>query len=236
MDFVSFISTRVLSSDARICAPPGEIAVSGQRNIIVATPMRSGTHIAMDMVLNSLPRYRRYPLYINLDAFLVRGHDKRMAEPEGLLNAGYVIKTHFPSGRVAGFRDEMAALARQSLVVVVNRPEAEIRKSLERWAATKPGMSRIQNQLTNLDAELAAFHAFWGEFSPYQITFRDLFDPARCQTIVADIARLTNHPEPYRKVPAPPVSRPMLVYVNKALTRTLGRHAPRIDTSIQALR
>ena len=50
------------------------------------------------------------------------------------------------------------------------------------------------------------------------------------------IARLTGHTEPFAHNPALPVSRAMQVYLNKGLTRILGHRAPRIDTSIRALR
>ncbi len=233
MSLVNFIGSRIITAEAaRISAPPGTIIRGGYRNIVLATPMRSGTHIAMDLIMNNLPRYRRRPLYINLDTLLLRD----LARDTLYDAAGYVVKTHFPSGRVRNFRPQIERLARQSLVVIVHRPTAEIRASLQRWVDAGPDLPRIRKQLANLESELAEFHTFWQAFSPYNVTFRDLFDAERCQVIVSDIARLTDHPDTYCKTPLVPVSKPMLVYLNKALTRTLGRHAPRIDTTIRSLR
>jgi hypothetical protein len=239
MGFTAFIGQKLLPTESqRVSAPPGEIEMANRRSILLATPMRSGTHITMDLIMNALPQYRRKPLYINLDAYLLQDKHRGAAVDIGrdLGQAGYVIKTHFPSGRVATKQTQMEAVARAALVVVVDRPTEDIRQSLERWVAAEPGLPRITRQLVNLDAELEAFHAFWSQFNPYRIAFRDLFDAARCAAIVADIARLTEHPEPFTHNPAPPVSRAMQVYMNKGLTRILGHRAPRIDTSIRALR
>lgn len=235
MSLFNFIGRKLLRKDqARVLAPPGQITIGGRMNILLATPMRSGTHVTMDLLLNSMPLYRRLPLYVDLDRFLRRGMHRAVGGD--ITRAGYVLKTHFPAGQTEAITAEVTRLAEAGCVVVVDRPAAEIRRSLERWNAEEPGLKQIAQQLAGLDDELAAFEAFWSRFAPYRIAFRDLFDPQACARIVTEIgARTGQAPEeitPPRLAPR----HPGAIYLNKALTRALGRHAPRIDTTIRALR
>jgi hypothetical protein len=233
MQLANFIGSRILQHDtARVCAPPGKITGNGRRNIIVATPTRSGTHLVIDLIANSIPAYRRNPLYISLDSMDPLGSPGQPA----LLDTGYVIKTHYPSNKRRHPREKITELAQGSLVIVVHRPADEIRRSLERWVADEPDLHTLRRQLERLDDEIAEFEVFWRDFSPYVIEFRDLFDPVRAQAIVADIARLTSSEVRAGAAGSVPVARPALVYINKALTRLLGRLAPRVDTTIRALR
>lgn len=191
--------------------------------------MRSGTHLAMDMIFNSLMEYRRKPLYLNLDGLMRRGVD--LAHLQG---AGYVIKTHHPTGGKVADDPALVALIQESVVLVVRRSRADIRRSLERWVLADPDIRRFRVQLENIDAKIEAFEEFWQRFSPYRIDYEDIFDRQRCQTIINDIASLTGHPKSPRRPPSVPVSHRSLMYTNKVLTRLLGRYAPRIDTTIRA--
>ena len=54
-DLSNFIGRTVLPfTNPRVVAPPGTPGHHGRPNLIVATPMRSGTHILIDLILNNL--------------------------------------------------------------------------------------------------------------------------------------------------------------------------------------
>jgi hypothetical protein len=58
-DLTHYISTHLLPfTNPRVVCPPGTVTAQGRPNIIVATPMRSGTHILSDMILNNIPAYQ----------------------------------------------------------------------------------------------------------------------------------------------------------------------------------
>jgi hypothetical protein len=232
MGLVNTISSRYLRhSNPRVSAPPGAWVANGKRNIIVATSMRSGTHLMIDLILNSFPEYRRKPLYLNLDKL-------PLGTPEvpDLHNCGYVIKTHYPANAKRQQPERVAELARDSLVIVVKRPVEDIRKSLSRWIAEEPDHVLLRRQLENLDAEINQFDAFWSALSPYVVEYRDLFDADRNRQVVAEIGRRLGHDSPGDPQPVLPLSNRYRVYLNKALTRLVGYRAPRIDTTIRAMR
>lgn len=233
MQLSNFIGRSFLkNSNARTSCPPGKLMPNGNRSIIVASPMRSGTHLAIDLILNSLPTYRRKPLYVVLDH---RDFDA-YAKTTDLHHAGYIVKTHFPNGNREQMASAIQNLAKESVVVVVRRPVDDIRKSLIRWRDAEPGLKGISRQLENLDGEIIDFERFWKGFSPYVIEYSDLFDPQNCRKIVTDIAKLADCVPRERSGALVPVRSKHLVYINKALTRVFGRHAPRIDTTIRSLR
>lgn len=233
MRLANLIGSRFLRHDTpRVSAPPGVCVKNGNRNIIVATSMRSGTHLVIDLILNSFPAYRRAPLYLNLDRLPSLGTG---SQPD-LRDMGYVIKTHYPANRRRQSPDRVAELARGSLVIIVRRPLEDIRKSLSRWIAEEPDHKLLRKQLDNLDAEVAEFHDFWAGLSPYVIDYGDLFDVDKNRAIVIDIAASLGIAAPEGLTSVVPLSNRYRVYLNKAMTRLIGHRAPRIDTTIRAMR
>jgi hypothetical protein len=231
----NLIGSRYLSfQNPRVVSPPGTVESNGRRNIVVATPMRCGTHVMIDAILNNIPAYCRRPLYVDLDQFCKRG--MRADAGFGQLDArsGYVLKTHFPLGfaRPEVHADRIAGLARDAFVIRVERDAGDIRKSLAHWAAGDADPTGLERYIAGLDANLEAFHAVWQDRCDMTLRFEDLFDANRMTGIIAQIARETGsaaHPS-YRPMPA----RRHLnrIYVQKALTRLLGCNAPQINMTI----
>lgn len=231
MSFANFLGSRVLrQNNRRTCVPPGVPIKNGRKNILVATGTRSGTHLLIDLLLNNLPEYRRSPLYVDLDSWGLYGR----GQPLDLAGAGYIIKTHYPSSRSYVREHWIRNLAEESVLVTVHRPIEQIRKSLERWIAAEPNLGEIKRHLDGLEQEIHEFTAFWSEFTPYRIEFKQLFDEIAAAKIVSDLARLTDCEIRPLAGAAVPLRDKRSVYVNKALTRLLGRYAPRIDTTIRA--
>lgn len=80
------------------------------------------------------------------------------------------------------------------------------------------------------------FWAYWSGRPQVAVTFSDLFEPARMQALLQQIATYsgTSCRAPYAGPPARGHRR--RIYLNKTLTRLVGRHAPRIDTTIHTLK
>lgn len=231
MSFANFVGTRILKqNNRRTCVPPGSPIKNGRKNILVATATRSGTHLLIDLLLNNLPEYRRAPLYVDLDSWGLYGRGASL----DLSAAGYIIKTHYPSSRSYVREHWIRSLAEESVLVTVHRPIEQIRKSLERWIAAEPELGEIKRHLDGLEQEIREFTAFWSQFSPYCIEFKELFEETLAVKIIADLAKLTGSDIRPLAGAAVPLRDKKKVYLNKALTRLLGRHAPRIDTTIRA--
>ncbi|MBR28585.1 MAG: hypothetical protein CML46_16850 [Rhodobacteraceae bacterium] len=227
-DLLSFQNPRVVS-------PPGIVMPDGRRNLIVATPMRSGTHVLIDALLNNIPALRRRPLYIDLDQFMIR-RDRFGADHGPLQDrAGYLVKTHYPilHREPEGDAAEIEALARDGFVVTVRRPLASIVGSLEKWASVESGSAKLPALIAAAETNPAACRAFWDPRADMVLDFAELFDPEAMARHVARIA------EEIGAVPAPRYRHPprksqrSRIYVDKALTRLLGRRAPRINTTIR---
>jgi hypothetical protein len=234
-----FMGRTVLrGANRRTTCPPGELVPNGNRGIIVATPPRSGTHVAINLLLNNLPAYRREPLYVELDALQRR---KRL---EGLLpqleaGPGHVMKTHFPItfDRRSALMEQMRRIASANLVVVVKRDADAIEKSMKAWAAEEPLSKNLAFFLENIRSEIDFFWQYWKDFETVEIAFEDLMQPATAQRFlcrIADTAGVRLQGEPDRIKVA--TSSQATVLLNKGLTRLIGARAPMIDTSIRALR
>lgn len=233
MDLANFIGSRVLPfRNPRVVSPPGHVHPKGRRNILVATPMRSGTHILIDLILNNVPAYRNRPLYIDLDrcsdsAFQAQGFLDRITP-----DCGYVLKTHLP----INVRDGLAADPRvravidSACVVTVRRDRQEVCRSLERWRELGSGKTVEEHA-----AQYDRFWEFWGMRERREIAFPDLFMEDRMRSVLEEIAQMTGTRTARRYLP-PPGAQKTRIYVNKGLTRVLGRFAPRIDTTIHTLK
>jgi hypothetical protein len=232
-DLSNFIGTKVLPfTNPRVVSPPGVPGRHGRVNLIVATPMRSGTHILIDLLLNNLPAYRHRPLYIDLDQCLKQarpGHDLlgRLAP-----DAGHVVKTHYPIAVPEAAADpRLPGLLRAGLVLAIHRPRAEILRSLDRWQGAPEDSPEAR-----FGPQIDAFWAHWKDIPRIDLEFAELFDAGRMRALLERIAAASGAPVAPRFVPPPGRGERRRIYLDKALTRALGRHAPRINTTIHTLK
>lgn len=189
---------------------------------MVASLMRSGTHLAIDLVLNNLATYRRTPLYVDIDRYF------RMPEPlPDFVGLGStVIKTHYP--QIAESDEAEATISRlaaEALVVQPVRDLDAVYRSLRRFGY--PG-SRDE-----LNREANRFNAFWNPFSPLRLSFARLADPQGSREALEAIAAEVGLSVPPSPKLSPLKSHPWSILTTKAITRLLGRRAPRVNTSIQ---
>lgn len=231
-DLANFVGTHVLPfTNPRVVCPPGQVVARGKPNLIVATPMRSGTHILIDLILNNLPDYRNRPLYIDLDQCAKQSkpsHDLLAAIP---LDAGYVIKTHMPLGTPAETPSDprIQALIEHAQVVTIRRDRADVCRSLGRWHKIDEAAAEAR-----YGPDYDQFWSFWEAREQISVEFKDLFKPDQMRPVLDKLAQSGRVRASYM---APPSSaRKSAIYTNKILTRLVGRHAPRIDTTIHTLK
>lgn len=231
-DLANFIGTHVLPfTNPRVVCPPGRIQTQGQLNIIVATPMRSGTHILIDLILNNLSKYRNRPLYIDLDQCIKQSRPGHDLLQDISLDAGYVIKTHMPLGTPAATPNDphVLALIEAAQVLTIRRDKADVCRSLGRWHKLDAVAAEAR-----YGPDYDHFWKFWDAQEQISIEFTDLFKPDRMKSL---LGRLASSGKVRTSFLAPPSdARKSEIYFNKMLTRLLGRHAPRIDTTIHTLK
>lgn len=224
----NFLGSKVLPfENSRVVSPPGAIGHHQRRCIVVATPMRAGTHVMIDLLLNNLPAYRVKPLYVNLDRYLRRGD--MSVHPQ----AGYVVKTHYPFTlpQTPPPEHEISAFFDNTLIITVQRDRTEMLKSLARWHATTLDEARAR-----FDHRFDAFDTFWAAREQINVDHHLLFDPDAMQSLIQQIAEQTGTNCAKKFVPPPPREAARRIYLMKAATRLLGRHAFRINTTIHTLK
>ena len=233
----NFIGSTLLPyTNPRVMCPPGQPRQHGRRNIIVATPMRSGTHLVIDMILNNIPAYRTRPLYINMDQCLSPRH---LSRPFSFLDqitpeSGHVIKTHLPIGvDEAGVANpKVAALIESAFVITVHRDHAKIERSLKQWSEKSARGHSPQQDTDDYDR----FWQFWQGRESIALRFDGLFDPAAMVQNMERIAEATQTEASSHFRGPMPSHKKLGIFGNKALTRIAGRFAPRIDTTIHTLK
>ena len=233
-DLANFVGTHVLPfTNPRVVCPPGRVVPQGQQNLIVATPMRSGTHILIDLILNNVPAYRNRPLYIDLDQCAKQStleHDILQQVTPG---AGYIIKTHMPLGTPQDMPQmaRISELIETSQIVTIRRDRDDVCKSLGRWH----GLDIAQAE-ARYGPDYDRFWAFWSDKAQVSIDFKDLFDPQKMAGVLAALTDAGSAAPAARYMPPPSGKSKKQIYFNKMLTRLLGHRAPRVDTTIHTLK
>jgi hypothetical protein len=179
VDLVNTIGKRMLSfQNSRVVAPPGVIVANGRQNVIVATPKRSGTHLAIDMIVNNHRAYRRKPVYVDLDMVAKRRDYESLDRLRE--RAGYVIKTHFPIAvhNENEVREAIDAIASGSVVIVIHRSADDIVRSMGRWSAANDESVRLN---------IERFQEFWRERADVTLDFASLFKPEGVRALLAHV-------------------------------------------------
>lgn len=215
------LGSRLLPHDTHYTTCPPAPLVSGEGPVIVVSSiMRSGTHLLLDSLFNNFPAFRRVPLFIDFDAY------ERASLPlEPMMTVkGVIIKTHYPQTPLKpAYASALAKIAARSVVFTPTRPAAQVRTSLAKWS-----MFMTEEEFADLERQ---FENFWSPSSPSVVQFSDLLNAERVTKLVQLVEQRTG----MKARPGPPVmpARTRLgAYVDKALTRILGRRVPRINTTI----
>lgn len=226
MDLSRRLASRLLPHDnGRCVAPPGRLPQGAAPPVVVASLMRSGTHLLIDLILNNFAAYRHTPLYVDADAWFRAGNP-----PSDLASLeGCVVKTHFPQLRdgASGPAAEAALdrLATRAVVFQPRRDSDPVFDSLQRFG--------YRGDRAAFEAERESFESFWAKYDPVILEFADLADPASSHQCLLEMAEVLHQPPPATPVLSPAKSDARSILWSKALTRLLGRRARRINTSIQ---
>lgn len=205
-----------------VTCPPGDPgAANGTPHVVVAAQMRSGTHLLIDLILNNFPVYRENPLYLDLERY--RLSDLETSQIPDL--RGLVIKTHYPhsSDRVEAAQD-IEPLTRRYPVVMPVRDRDERVRSMRRfgdWGAAQ-----------SMDPHIDAFERYWSDVPKLTLPFRKLLDPEALPEVVHALEQHLGTPAIASPVGPRPVAQRRRILLDKTLTRLLGAHAPRINTTI----
>jgi len=222
MGFVLDVLRKMISHNNinTVCPPGGLPCGRIVPNIIVASVMRSGTHVLIDLILNNFILYKNRPLYIDLDQYLWAGLD--VDALEGL--RGAVIKTHYPQVIPPNFNAAINILRSSSIVVSPQRDDKDVLLSLKKFDSEKMNFLNENHQ---------EFRDFWHGFSPTMIPFKDMLNPSKSTKILADLSEKTGCFLRKKVVLPPSQKTPLLwVYFCKFMTRLLGKYSPIINTTI----
>jgi hypothetical protein len=211
----------------RTCVPPGRLPTGGDgdaRHLLVSSLPRSGTHLLIDLVLNNFRRYRRSPLYVNLDRWLAQGgsaSELRRAPP-------LVLKAHLPAFDPAPSETVLSELRDIAGQVSVVRPVRDLEEVFPSYRSMRPELSADQ-----FAEEAAGFERFWEEIDAevLRVPFARLVE--RPDDVVGELARHLDLRVPKRVRPPRPKAHRFRIGTDKLLTRLVGARAPVINTSIR---
>ena len=210
-----------------VCPPGIPRVVATGSNIVVATQMRTGTHVLIDMIINNYDRFRNCPLYIDLDALVRRGclgHDLS----ELIMDlSSYVVKTHYPQvGDKKIYEPALELLRENSVFVTSVRHEAGQAESLSK------SFGRSPHEVNEILGQGEVATKYWAERADLIVNFADLISIKSYIQIASDIGRMAGCQVPPQEIRCYSDRSRLGVYYDKFSTRVLGYRSPRINTSI----
>jgi hypothetical protein len=209
-------------NNRRTTAPPGRLVKGPGTPVIIASLMRSGTHLLIDLILNNFRDFKKSPLYVELDSYLDQG-----CPAETLFSCGRrLLKTHFPEQTHASRDAEIIRrLAERSLIISPHRDPEDVYRSTAAFGYPMDRATFLERR--------RRFEEFWKDFPRLILPFEDLVRsgdyPARLRDIAAFLGVSPNR----RTIGPPPGAGLARVYVLKAMTRCLGSRAPVVNTTIR---
>ena len=202
--------------------PPGELPSPKENpTIVVASIMRSGTHLLIDTLFNNFTEYRNAPLYIDLDEWIRTGGT--LAELKGL--TGVIIKTHYPQVSLPIEPLEMKSFFQDCQIFTPVREHDKI------WRSSTSTAFDAYSSEDEFKRDLSAFSTFWEPFEALQVPFSSLVADDFTPVVTAlseylDLAPAKRFVAPFKK------GEKFKVYFYKLLTRLLGKQSPIINTTI----
>jgi hypothetical protein len=215
-------STCLPHDNPKTVCPPGEAPTGQHPPIIVASLMRCGTHLTIDLLLNNLQPYRNKPLYVDFDRHVFEARD-----PAELMAAGScIIKTHIqqrPFNQAT--LDLLKEIAAKGLVIIPVRKPSDTRSSL------------LQLNYLHSEDRLMRDHEqhvrFWSDFSPIFVDFSTLLDLEKASLFLKEVRCRLGLSEPEHAAQPIIASRSeWRVFWDKFQTRLLGARAKLINTTI----
>ena len=212
----------------RTCCPPGKLKKENQTpHLVVASMMRSGTHLAINMILNNFLVYKGTPLYVNLEMLLHTGGNLEELSRAG----GSVVKTHFPQSiECRGHEQEISQFLRREKVILVTRNPQQIKLSLQNFGQWGAGES------LKFDEIQREFEDYWMRAHAddvLSLDYADLIQTEKLPDLLRQIEEFTGLTRNPKSVSVIDKNRRFTTLLSKALTRVFGRFAPYINTGIK---
>jgi hypothetical protein len=216
------VSTCFPHANKGTVCPPGPLPTGSNPPIIVSSLMRSGTHLAIDLLLNNLPIYRNHPLYVDFDRYVYEGF-----ELSKIINVGNcIIKTHIQQRPFnASIGDSLKLIASKGLVIIPTRDLSAAKLSLTKW--------NYSYSIEDLQKDHEVHLDFWKDFFPIIVDFRSLTDPIKASVFLNEV-RQRLHLEDDQSTDLPVVASctEMGIFWSKFQTRLLGSKAKLINTTV----
>ena len=228
-EFINLAGQHIVPfKNTRVVCPPGAVPRSEGKTIIIASMMRSGTHLAIDMLLNNFPTLVSKPLYLDADQYF-RNEENRTKYMNNELTIGQcLVKTHFPQFIPANKLEVIRKLAAYSHVILLHRPAEKTFKSLNAW-----GMAE---DFVSYRSEVEKFYKFWSITAPHSLNveFDEFISEATFRNLIARVENKIGI-VPKEKVTLPVDPRNVWgMTASKLATRLLGRYSPVINTGIRS--
>ena len=207
------------------CCPPGKLQSPNElQHVVVASMMRSGTHIVIDIILNNFVSLRKQPLYVNLDTYLNQGGDINMLDESG----GTLVKTHYPQTSISlANNSDLGIFLQKCKVILVKRASDQMKKSLANFGELG------KKELASFDESFVRHTTYWRSHSNYlTLHYDDLIDANKLEEIIVSISNFLELPIPAHLRGPRCKDQRWRIKFDKALTRLLGPLAPRINTGI----
>jgi len=206
--------------------PPGSLprtAKEGVPTLMVATFRRTGTHVLIDIILNNFRVYKGRPLFLDLDQWVKSGR----AISDIPADLGCVIKTHLPNQFADCNLEELATFCKKNSVKVISttRGPDEIFRSLKSFFQFDYSEKEFQD-------EYSKFHTFWDEVKSHKISFSCLVNQHETEGIIKEIEEYIGVERNKKLVPIFLKQERKKVFFYKILTRFMGKHSPKVNTTI----
>jgi len=215
------IRKRIPHNTSVVTSPPGNVnfKYSGPL-VLVASEMRSGTHVLIDSLLNNFGNLRNNPLYINLDEYVAQHR-----EVGDLLNRGaYIIKTHYPQVYNQELASAVELITASAKIIVINRDESQTLKSYLSFVETA--------SLSEWAPAHEKFKHYWKGISTLNVEFSELTSYQKYPIVIDKIQKYIELPRSKNLIRPPTENQILRAYFSKLMTRVFGRYAHRINTTI----
>lgn len=230
--FVNYCGKNILTfNNQRVVCPPGKIPSHKGKSVVVASVMRSGTHLCIDFLLNNFNELATYPLYVDVDRLFDSEKEINRYSSGEILIGKCIVKTHYPQIPEGGRGIAMDKLAKNSIVLLLKRDITSTYRSTKSW-----GLYPALEKKDDYRDSILRFYDFWhsGGYTLIDVNFEDFFCKDSLELLTnkfADISKMKKN----KNMILPTNNKSIMALVlTKVTTRILGKYAPIKNTGIHS--
>jgi hypothetical protein len=222
----SFVIETLNAINKNTCCPPAKLPEKNNiESIIVASMMRSGTHLLIDLIINNFKAYKNTPLYLNLDEAFLANYEPNDIENSG----GIIMKTHYPQAIFTPENiEKLESIITNKKILIPVRSIQQIEKSYKRFTNQKSG------KLLSLSQDQVHFSEYWNKYPNVKlIEFDRLVNPVKTAALVKELADFLGIKTNRKLICSLNKKNRVRILFRKLLTRVLGSKSPLICTGIR---